>query len=84
MHKSQVNRAVVAARATSSTPNLTRFNRAMLRPTSASTATGPVRRSTAVRMTAIQRNSEGKRSEWNDSTEFFTCPKWSQTVTSQR
>lgn len=47
-------------------------------------STGHVKKSSAVKMTGAQKNSLGKPSEWNGSVEFFTCPKWSQTVTAQR
>lgn len=78
MQKSQANRRVIAARATAST-----VNHGCRIPLSSPTpvyATGPVRRSSAVKLTATQRNSEGRRSEWSASPEFFTDPKWSRTV----
>lgn len=34
-------------------------------------------------MTGAQRNSEGRRSEWSMSPEFWTDPKWSATVSSR-
>lgn len=79
MNRSQANRSVIAARATRSTPNLTAFPFGSPTPVY---ATGPVRRSSAVKLTATQRNSEGRTSEWNMSMDYFTDPKWSQTVSS--
>ena len=76
MKRSQANRAVIAARATRSTPTLPPH----LRPVSTTYATGPVKRSRALPLTATQRNSEGRRSEWSASPEFFTDPKWGTTV----
>lgn len=40
------------------------------------------RRSSAVKMTAAQKNSQGRRSEWAMPSDFFTDPKWDRTVTS--
>lgn len=54
--------------------------RPAIRPTHAGYATGPIRRSRATPLTPTQRNSEGRRSEWSASPEFFTDPKWSATV----
>lgn len=82
MKRSQANRSVIAARATvlrPSTPN----NVAMLRPHTARITTGPVRRTTAAPLTRMQRNSEGRPSEWAASPYFFTDPRWSQTVGNQ-
>jgi hypothetical protein len=42
----------------------------------------PVRRSKATRLTATQRNSEGRRSEWSASPYYFTDPAWGRTVSS--
>lgn len=84
MRKSQVNRSVVAARAASrpardtSTAPVSRNLGA--RPSTRVTPSGYVKRSRAVPLTATQRNSEGKRSEWSASPQFFTDPKWSRTV----
>lgn len=44
-------------------------------------AAGPIRRTTCAPMTAAQRNSEGRMSEWAMSPEFFTDPKWGRTLT---
>ena len=43
-------------------------------------AAGVVRRSRALPMTGAQKNSVGRRSEWNDSVDYFTDPKWGKTV----
>lgn len=76
MNKSQVNRAVVAARAPKSRPNQV----AMLRPMVLMTSTGPVRRTTAAPLTRMQRDSTGKRSDWAASPYYFTDPAWDLTV----
>lgn len=55
-----------------------------LRQITTVTATGHVKRSTAVKMTATQRDSEGNRSAWNDSMDYFTDPKWGRTVSEVR
>lgn len=41
-------------------------------------ATGPIRRSRAMKLTAAQKNDLGRASEWNRSTEFFTDARWSK------
>lgn len=74
------NRAVIAARASASTPNRV----ALLRPDTMPIRTGPVRRTTAAPLTPMQRNSEGRRSEWSASPNYWTDPAWSQTVSNQR
>lgn len=79
--RSQANRSVLAARAAA---NGRTGKHGSVLPPSTGTATGPVKRSRALKLTATQRNSEGRMSEWSMSPEFFTDPKWSQTVTSQR
>lgn len=86
-----MNRSVMAARAAQNGLTQPRRNRGTTgtdpsaRPSTViQHCEGPVRRSTAMKMTGAQRNSEGRRSEWSASPEFFTDPKWSQTVSSQR
>lgn len=83
MHKSQRNLAVIAARAASRPVSRNRKSGIPLTSPTPVYATGPVRRSSAVSLTATQRNSEGRPSEWSRSMDFFTDPKWSQTVRSQ-
>lgn len=46
----------------------------------ASLMAGPGRKTKGTKMTATQRNSQGKPSEWNRSCDFFTDPKWGKTV----
>lgn len=77
------NRAVLAARAGVRRNPGTPATDVAARVLAPSTGTGPVRRSSAVRMTAAQRDSEGNRSAWAASPYYFTDPKWDQTVTSQ-
>lgn len=74
-------RAVKAARVV---PSASPSTNLAARRTVTKGAPGAIRRSTALKLTATQRNSEGRVSEWSMSPEFFTDPKWSQTVTSQR
>ena len=83
MRKSH-NRAVIAARATASTPTPRVNSVPMLRPDSKPIRTGPVRRTTCAPLTAMQRDSTGKMSAWAASPYYFTDPKWSQTVQNQR
>lgn len=78
MKRSQANRAIVARRASPSTPNV--HSGIPLTGTTPVYATGPVKRSRALKLTATQKNSEGRTSEWSMSPEFFTDPKWSATV----
>lgn len=77
-----MNRAVMAQRA-AKRPVRT-ADLPMLRANHIPIRTGPIRRSTAVKMTATQRNSEGKSSEWNRSMDYFTDPKWGRTVSEVR
>lgn len=77
MNRSQANRSVIAARAAAN--GRTGRHGAVLAPSTVVYATGPIRRSRAIPLTATQRNSEGRRSEWSASPEFFTDPKWSAT-----
>lgn len=77
MKRSQANRSVVAARASASTPNLAAHT---LKHTLPKGAAGAIRRSRALKLTATQKNSEGRTSEWSMSPEFFTDPKWGKTV----
>lgn len=44
---------------------------------------GPVRRSRAVPMTGAQKDSTGRTSDWARSMDYFTDPKWDQTLSSQ-
>lgn len=89
MRKSH-NRSVIAERAAlanrpGATPSTVGTNVAARPSTVVQHCEGPVRRSRALKLTATQKNSDtGKSSEWNDSVSFFTCPKWDQTVQSQR
>jgi len=76
MKRSQANRAVIAARAKAPTSN----DVPMLRTSIHTTGTGPVRRSRAVRLTATQRNSQGARSEWSMSQNYWTVSAWDKTV----
>lgn len=78
MKRSQANRAIIAARAKAPISN----DVAMLRPSMPQSGTGPIRRSRAVKMTGAQRNSQGARSEWSMSQNYFTDPAWSRTVSS--
>lgn len=81
-----MNRAVMARRAASRPPrrgSASPSTNPALRPSTIVTGTGHVKKSTALKLTATQKNSQGRPSEWNTSMEFFTDPKWSQTVRSQ-
>lgn len=84
MHTSQADRSVIAARAARRSGARRSTGTVGTNPARRDTtqvyATGPVRRSTAVTLTATQRNSEGKRSEWSASPQFFTDPRWSLTA----
>lgn len=80
MNRTQANHAVVARRA--ATNGRTGRHGSPI-PPAAPTAIGYVKRSSAAKLTGAQRNSLGKRSEWAASPEFFTDPKWSQTLQSQ-
>lgn len=79
------NRSVIAARALA---NGLAGNRPIgkpgtdlrARPSTVTTPSGHVKRTKAMKMTGAQRNSIGKRSEWSASPQFFTDPRWSQTV----
>lgn len=73
------NRAVIAARATPSTPNVGAFPFGSLTVVH---GTGRIVKSKAAKLTPTQRNSEGRRSEWSASPEFFTDPAWDRTCTS--
>lgn len=75
-----MNRAVMAARAAQNFPSKPHVGTLPLTSPTPVYATGPVRRSTAIKMTATQRNSEGRTSEWNMSMDYFTDPKWGLTV----
>lgn len=80
-----MNRAVMAARAKAAnrpkrTPGASpSTNPAMRTSTPVAHCAGPVRRSRASKMTGAQRNSEGRRSEWNMTPYVFTDPKWGAT-----
>ena len=81
-----MNRAVIAKRAAKSARTSTRRTTGrpstnLLARTQTEVHAGAViRRTKAVRMTAVQRNSEGRPSEWNRSPYYFTDAKWSATV----
>lgn len=88
MRKSQTNRAVIAARASSRM--VTTTMPAHLRPVSAVVVTGPIRKSTALPMTGAQRDSRGRMSDWSRSAQIggsvgsvIRDGRWSQTVQSQ-
>lgn len=86
MKRTQADRSVIAARAAlraSRSTDVRVSRNPALRSATVVHATGAIRRSRAVSLTATQRNSEGKRSEWSASPEFFTDPKWGQTVGTQ-
>lgn len=86
MHKSQIsNRSIIAQRAAANGRNGRHSSVAVLAPSTVIGATGPVRRTTAVKMTGAQRNSEGRRSEWSMSqnNRDGRDARWSQTVRSQ-
>lgn len=72
-----MNRTVMARRARSSTVNTAA--RIPLGSITPITPIGHVKKTRAMKMTGAQRNSEGRRSEWSMSPEFFTDPKWSAT-----
>ena len=76
------NRARIAerasARASTSRPGTVGTNPAM-RVETIVHARIPVRRSKATRLTATQRNSEGRPSEWSRSPYYFTDSKWGAT-----
>ena len=80
MNRSQADRSVIAARAAAN--GRTGRHGSVLAP-----STYPLRtvhrRSRAVKLTATQRNSEGRRSEWSRSADFWTDAKWSATVSSR-
>ena len=81
-----MNRSIMARRARSLAPRPNNQpvsrNLALRADPSTIGALGPIRNRKAVRMTAIQRNSEGSRSEWNASM-YYRCPvahdqRWSR------
>lgn len=86
MHKSQANRAIIAARAGIPATNHHGVSRNQAVSTNLAARVDSIipivhvhnRRSP--RMTAAQKNSEGRRSEWAASPYFFTDPAWSRTV----
>ncbi len=45
---------------------------------------GSYRARKSPKMTATQRNSEGKRSEWSASPTYWTDPAWGRTVSESR
>lgn len=85
-----MNRAVMAARAQSNGRGATSstgqpVSRNLLARAQTTTQpygfTGTRRHGNKAKMTGAQRNSQGKRSEWNNSMyPDFTDPKWSRTV----
>lgn len=44
-------------------------------------AAGVVKRTRCAPMTAAQRDSTGRLSDWSRSVDFFTDPKWGKTLT---
>lgn len=76
MNPNQANRARIAQRID---PANLRTRPTVLAPSTPIGATGPVRRTRCAPMTAAQRDSTGKRSDWSASPYFFTDPKWSAT-----
>lgn len=79
MRASQANRSVVAARAAAK--GRTGLHHSVTPPPMPRLRTVH-RKSSAVKLTATQRNSEGRTSEWSRSPYFFSDPKWDRTVTS--
>jgi hypothetical protein len=83
MHRSQANRAVIAARTTAGVRPVGRPStdiRARVESVASMAIVNPSRK--AVRLTATQRNSIGGVSEWNRSPYFVTVPAWDRTVNS--
>ncbi len=91
MRAKQANRQIIAERARLAGNRGLSGNRTGLsvgrnlgaRTSTIVTATGHVKKTRAMKMTGAQKNSIGQRSEWSRSPEFFTDPKWSQTVGTQ-
>lgn len=79
MKRAQADRTIVASRAAANGRTGTRHS--VMPPTMPRLRTVH-RRSRGTKLTATQRNSEGRRSEWSASPEFWTDPKWSRTVSS--
>lgn len=88
MRRAQADRSVIAARASRRVGARRSTGRpatdVAARPITPLTPIGSVRRSSAVKMTGAQRNSEGRRSEWN-ATPYLrdavtTDAKWSRTL----
>lgn len=82
------NRAVLTARASRRadrpTPARSVGTNPGARTSTTVFATGPVRRSSAMKLTATQKNSDtGRQSEWCRPMDYFTDPLWGQTVTNQ-
>lgn len=79
MHASQANRARIAARA-----GVRRNDEGVSRnPAARTSSTIPlthVHNRRAPKLTSVQKNSEGRRSEWSASPYFFTDPAWAYTV----
>lgn len=74
MQKSQASRAVIAARAAANNRTGRRHGVTVLAPSTLSgVRTGPVKRTRCAPMTAAQRNSEGRRSEWTASPYYRTA-----------
>lgn len=83
MNPNQANRAVIAARTTVTARPVGRPSVDVRARTETSEHLGEVRRSRrATRMTAAQKDSQGKNSAWNRSPYYFTAPAWDWTVTS--
>lgn len=69
-------KTVQAARVTPATPGT---NPALRKQTVFRPSGAGIRRHKC-KMTGAQRNSEGRRSEWSMSPEYFTDPKWGKTA----
>lgn len=80
MHKSQANRAIIAARAGIPATNHHGVSRNPAARVDSIIPIVHVHNRRSPRMTAAQKNSEGRRSEWAASPYFFTDPAWSRTV----
>lgn len=90
MNRRQADRTVIAARAAhrpGARASTTGTNLAA-RTLTVVNGSGPGIRRPKARMTGAQRNSEGRRSEWNESPYLRDAvandSKWSQTIGSQR
>lgn len=89
MHKSQIaSRARIAERAAQNPapprPVLAPSTDLRARSVACESAVMPFRARKATKLTATQRNSEGRRSEWSASPTYWTDPAWDQTVSTRR